>query len=422
MTLTLTKGSISVTLTDVLSYYENDDKFIVQPGPNCMLTSHNGSGGMKNPNGTNLIDLETNQLNLPLPLNEKDSLVIVKPGFDRSSYWPVPGRSSVMEALGIVLVPYTATSGLLSPPAIGDGEITKVLRSEPIPESIVNLDLLPRVINTSALNINWNDWGCSEPTIEYLTNLLSPFGGELYDGWSTDTKTPDRQHPGYGSYYASIISQALVQLCSTKSNAEKRPLAIAIVNRGLDLIAAFSEGRIGFTNGGHCQGRKALIVTTGHLLDNRYFVDPTSIIGPRFQEDDCYTAREWWFKLWNSGWKFNSGNQEMDGSKLSLHPSSWGSPFSVNHTTFGWAFNSYLPQVVGCQIGTALGMYLMGRTLEMGVNHFNMVKQYMDGPPEDVNSTLISLGITIPWGTDYAVCKGLKFCSESWKRYSPVRL
>lgn len=419
MTITLTKGSMSVTLTDVINYYDNGDKFLVKPGPNCTITSFLGSGAVYNPSGKNQLNIYGATVQLPLPMAALDSFVVVNGGSDRSDYWPVPGRSSVMEALGIVFVPYDTGPGLLSPPAIGNGPIARFLRSEPIPESLVDLDRLPRAVHVPSLPVNWQAWGAAEPTIDYLTRLFAPFGGELYDGWSTDTRTPDRQHPGYGSYYASVVSQALVQLCSTISNEYKKPLAIALCNRALDLAGAFGDGRIGFANGGHCQGRKALIVLFGHLLDNRYFSDPNSIIGKVFQEDDCFHARQWWRDNWTSGWKFNNANVEMDGSKLTQPPSTWGSAASLSHNTFAWAFNGYLSQVVGCQVGTALAMFLMNKTREMGIDHFKMVQQYMKGPSPEMDAELRAAGINIDWGTDYALYKGATFCATAWNKYIP---
>jgi hypothetical protein len=319
--------------------------------------------------------------------------------------------------MAVVFVDYPVQVGLLRPPAIGNGIIPRFLRSAPILESQVNVNNLPSIVDVDQLDVDWAQWGKAKPTIPYLTALLQKFGGDCYDGWSTDERTPDRQHPGYGTYYASIVSQALVQLCSTASPAEKLPLALAVVQRGLDLAGAFGDGRRNYPSGGHSQGRKALIIAAGVLLGVEPFIDPNKYLGKVFQEDICYEHQNWFAGDWTAGWKFKHDVPEATGTKLALIPAIWGDPNSPNHSTFAWMIQGYMPQVVGCQIGTALAMRLMRLKNQMGLYMDKMVEQWMNPLPEIANQ-IADAGITLPWGTDYAVSKGGSFCEKAWRKYA----
>ena len=280
-----------------------DGSWIVQvPLSGAQIRSHTG-GAMLNVRGTNTVDIHTATIALPCAVAPCDALLVAVPGTGRGDYWGVPGRSACTEMMAVVFVPYAVSSELLRPPALGNSWLSRFFRSVPIPESAVRMDRLPSVVDVQALPVQWSSWGAAEPTIPYLTGLLRRFGGDCYDGWSTDTRTPDRQHPGYGSYYASVVSQSLVQLCSTASTEAKRPLAIAIAQRGLDLVGAFADGRRQLVLGGHCAGRKALIVACGHLLGVEALADPSSIVGPVFQEDLCYQPGAWWFG-WQATWRY----------------------------------------------------------------------------------------------------------------------
>jgi hypothetical protein len=317
--------------------------------------------------------------------------------------------------MAVVFVPYAVGPGLLRPPAIGNSYLARFFRSLPIAESVVNLDRLPAVVDVQALGVNWASWGAAEPTIPYLTGLLRRFGGECYDGWSTDTRTPDWQHPGYGSAYASVVSQAMVQLCSTISGTEtKRPLALAVVQRGLDLVGAWCDGRRNYPLGGHSAGRKALVVVTGHLLGVEAFADPSSIVGAAFQEDLAYQPGQWWFGGWNATWRYRV---EPMPKTLADPPATWGAADATQHDSLAWQVAGYMPQVVGAQVGTALAMRLMGRTREWSAQADAMVAQWMAGPPAAAKAQLDAAGLTFPWGTDYALVKGAGLCAAAWKAH-----
>lgn len=417
---TFTSGGISFKVRGHLSAAQaRDGSWIIQvPWGKTAQVVHASCGGILNIRGTNEVDVHTASLALPLAVDPCDALSLAKPGSGRGAYWDVPGRSSCSEATAVVFVPYPAAPGLLRPPVIGDNWIVRFFRSQPIPESLVLPSRMPDVVDTDSLPVDWSAWGKSKPSIAYITGLLAPFSGEFYSGWSTDTRTPDWQHPGYGSYYTgAAVSPAMVWLCAKSSPQSKMLLALAVVQRGLDLLGAYADGRTTSPGNGHGQGRKALLIAAGHLLGIPEITNPTSVVGPVFQEDMAYKRKDWWFGSgWTAGWA-SMNTPELDGSLLSKHPSEWGDANSPKHTGYAWALNGYMGQTVGSQVGTALGMRLMRRTVEMGSNFDKMVSQWMQGPPEAAKSVLASVGINLPWGSDYSVGRGVDFCAAAWKKY-----
>lgn len=403
-----------------------DGGWVVQVPPSgakvVSYVSAGGTGAAMNVRGTNTTAIHEQQLQLPRAVVPGDALVVAsKPAAvgARDAYWPVPGRSGCDEMLPVVFVPYALSPGLLRPPAVGEGVIVRFFRSAPIPEALVDVSRLPDVVEVSTLGVNWSGWGAAEPTIPYLTALLQRFAGDCFDGWGTDTQTPDMQHPGYGSYYASVVSQALVQLCSTSTDAQKLPLAMAVAQRGLDIVGAFADGRRNYPLGGHSQGRKALLVMTGHMMNIEPFANPSRYVGPMFMEDGGFFtgAPAWWFG-WTGGWRFRL-EPPFDGRMLANEPNTWGSVDAPNHDTWAWMVGGYIEHVLGAQTGTALAMRLTGRVSEMNPAMDQMIAQWMEGPPAEAKAKLDAQGLAgIRWGTDYAAVKGAGFSAAAWRKYA----
>jgi len=423
---TLTNSQISVVVEGHLSKAQTrDGSWIVQVPPTGARileysTTHGSVGAALNIRGNANDEIFEQDLALPRSVTQLDALVVTSTynhQAGREQYLSTPGRSAVDEMMAVVFVPYTASPNLLRPPAVGNSFLSRFFRSHPIPEAAIDMNRLPSIVDIDNMGINWQLWGQQRPTIPYLVGLFKAFGGDCFDGWSTDTKTPDFQHPGYGSYYSGAISQALVTLCSTESVEDKRPLAIAIAQRGLDLVGAFSDGRYNYPNGGHAQGRKALLVMCGYLLKVRPFEDPNTYIGLRFQEDGAFRPGSWWFGGdWDATWGFNL-SEGYNGSGFADHPSTWGDPNSPDHSSWAWT-TAYMNQVCGSQVGTALAMRLCGLEKEMGHSYMHMIQQWMDGPPASAIEDLLSAGIEFDWGTDYGPDRGKTFCSTAWNLYS----
>lgn len=418
----LTKKGITAVVSNVLSVQESaDGNFLIQEGPGGALLesytpAYNGNNGaVKNIRGNNnLINAHRNKLTLPALLSAGDATIITKaaavPGTSpKDNYWPgMTGMSEVDEMMTIVTVSYMLDNNipLLRPPAIGDGIIAKFFRSLPIPEANIQYSKLPSIINLNAI--------ANKPSLALLERLFSDFSGDIYGDWECLTRIPDMQHMGYGTYFAGAVSSALVYLCSTIPVEQKKKLARSIVQWGLDYAGAWGDGRRNYSNGGHMQGRKALLIMAGHLLDVYPLTNPTQTIGsPVFQEDMAFYKDNpaWWFG-WQYGWRYNS---DIQGKFLQKPPSQW----TAGQGSQTWGVTGYLEHVCGCQVGTALAMQLMGLSYEMGESFMGAIKQWMEGPPADARQQLMSLGINLPWGRSYAIGLPDQFCAEAWRNHYP---
>lgn len=408
----LSKKNITVTISGVEEAVQTlDGNFMVRPGPNgATIRSYNPpytgvNGAAINVRGYNTDRIHRRSLGLPAKLNPYDALIITKyaddPGTSpRPSYFNQLGRSEVDEMMAVVAVPYSLQGELFRAPAIGSGPLPNFFRSQPIPLSQMVPGKLPSVID-------FNDFqGKLSP--DYFTKLFSDFSGDIMDGWSTDTTTPDFQHPGYGTYLSSMVSNALLILCSNAPDSDKVPLARNLVQWGLDLASAWSDGRRNQANGGHMQGRKALILLAGHLLNSYPLTIPNVFLGKVFQEDLAYYSGDpaWWFG-WKAGWIYNNTGHE---NYLHKHPSQW----TENQA---WQVRSYMEQVVGSQVGTALAMELMGMTKNMGIDHATMIQQWMQGPTFDADLELKNRGFNLPFGKSYAAGCDPEIAGLIYKKY-----
>lgn len=314
----------------------------------------------------------------------------------RASYWSVPGRSNIDEMLAVVCVPWPQSAvACFRPPALGMSLVSKFLRNTPIPLGRMQMDKLPRTIDMDAIT--------TRMPVEYYERLFADFCGDIYDGWSTDTRTPDLQHPGYGTFLAGVVSQALVWLCADTEPEKKRVLATKMVQWGLDLAGAFADGRDNSAiGGGHMAGRKAMVILAGHLLDAPPIADPNSYVGKVFMEDNAFTPR---------GWRHSVGAEQSAG------------PWAEKRI---WSPQTrqamrYIDQVTGAQIGTALAMQLMGLRVQMGVDHYNWCKRWVDDDRDDMADVKACYDVNDltprpSWGKDYAVGGGLGMCEAAWRQ------
>lgn len=321
--------------------------------------------------------------------------------WERPSYWGEPARSIIDTMLPIVCVPWALPRSLSSatpvapffrPPCPGTGAMAQHLRSAPILKDRCKVDRLPRRIDWRAIP--------GAPTGAQLLRLFRDFHGELFDGWSTDTHTPGLQNPGYGTAWASAVSQALCYLCSTEPVEAKRQLAEAMVQWGLDLAAAFGDGRKNFASGGHMAGRLALIILAGHLIDGAdalLTVRATApMFGATFMEDAAFQpSPERWRHSTPIDWE---------------NPQTWTTSQRQNQ-------RNYMGQVVGAQIGTALAMRLLGRTAEMGPTHFETCRWWMtDSASSSIAAAFARNGVAQDWGKDYAMGFGSGTCAAAWRQ------
>ncbi len=417
---TLADSELSVTVVGHYGAAQTRDRsWIVQVGPETRIVSYSSSAGaagaMLNVPGSNQADVLTRQLSLPAPVVAGDALVVV-------SASPAGSFSSIDEAMAVVFVPWTVSSSQLRPPALGNSWLSRFFRTAgPIEESMVDMARCPSVIDMARIYkpggpVDAAGWGAARPTVAGLLAEMGKFSGDLIDGWGVASSAPLKQHKGYGTFFGGQVSTALCLSMTTLPAEERRPLVLALVQRGLDQIGATCDNRVLYPNGGHCQGRKALVIFAGHMMNVPAFCQPSVFFPNVFQEDRGYPNQTWWFGGgWTVGWAFRS-EPPFNGQLLATHPSTWGDRNAPNHNTWNWLFG-YFSQVVPCQVGSALAMSLIYREGEFG-NCVQMVRQFMAGPPPEADAALRAAGHTVPWGKDYATPAG--FCATAWALYAPA--
>ena len=387
----------------------HDGGWCVQRGPNTTVHAVSGNA-VWNHNASEIhdepphVDVQDRVLSVPVTLvNAGDVLIVIakttQPGSRGTLPYP-PGRSKVSEMMPVVFVDWMPSPAYLRPPALGTGPLANFLRSTPIPISALRLDSLPSVIDIDSLPVDWSTWNHAKPTIATAEQIYGRFCGEVYSGWHTDEFTPDWQNVGYGREQASWASKASILLCSTAPPAAKATLARNMAQWGLDLYGAFIEGRKQQANGGHGNGRKALMIWLGHMLGLDALCKPNELpfIGRAFAEDFQYS------KIGGvPRWRYNStGDNSADWVK---DPSQWPSGLR-------WEVQSYCQHCCGSQIGSALAMGLIGRRREFGDDISTVIEWFMGQPVA---------GVPIQFGADYSANGGEGFQSAAWQKYQHLR-
>lgn len=348
---------------------------------------------------------------VPLTCRAGDAVILARSGaahVDRKPYHDAPCKSEI-HRMGIVqFVSYPQHSSTTFRPCGIGVDRSQVLRDYRVPLEQMKLDRLPSVVSLQPETVR--------TLLPYLERLFGGFCGEVRDGWGTETITPAFQHPCYGGYLSNGVSLGLLMLVSTIPMTAKRVLAERMVQWGLDIGGAFYDKRVNTSNGGHMQGRKALVILAGYLLGIDDMRNPDKVT-PHWQETIGYETleRTWWFGGWRHIWHpFGYGS----GWFVTTPPSQWTDDRvdSNGNTVRGQKFRmSYMNQVLGSQVGTALAMRLMGLQREMGSAFIGMVAQWMDGPPAGAMADLARAGMTFPWGTDYTVGPGAGICADAWR-------
>jgi hypothetical protein len=78
-----------------------------------------------------------------------------------------------------------------------------------------------------------------------------------------------------------------------------------------------------------------------------------------------------------------------------------------------------MQHVLGCQVGTALAMKLMGLGYEMGESYMGMIEQWMQGPPPAEDAKLRAVGVNLPWGNSYEIGFPDQFNAKAWQQVFP---
>lgn len=420
MEVDITFGSITVRLGGVESYCASIGGAMVHPdspaGVQIISYTFSRAGTSwqaKNPIPVNDDVAITSTVAAGSFLAELDSLVV---GFTWATR-PVPTPFSANdEALAIVVVPYGGLSNSLAsttlrPPAIGNPSNPAIaaIRATPLVFDNATIDALPAVIDINALPTTWGTWDNARPNIDDYLARFAGFCGELWKGWGVASWLPSQQHPGYGRTTGSLVSESLLMVVSTDDATKRRELARRMAQWGVDLYGAFSSGRDDKVDGGHYQGRKALIVLAGHLLES-VIVDASTVFPGQFNEDEqFYTGSPAWVWGWPYGYR---GNSDF-AVNLNAPIASWN-----NNVVF--YLTGYFEHVCGVQLGTAVAMNILGRREEMGAAHYGMMAQWMEGPSASDRAAMVArssaLG-AIPWGESYSAYGTTDFARAAWEAY-----
>lgn len=406
-----TKGSLWIDLPDTLPVHVAADGNLTVRGGKGVVCQTNANSVVINRRGFATSDMmridpakDWVELGVATIFGRDDT-----DGPQRPNYWDVPGRSSVSEMLAVVCVnwPEFPSEPFLRPPAIGMGVVAGALRERPILLSEL-VGKLPSVIDLDKL-YGLDGKKIVVPPIGFYERMHGDFCGDIYSGWSTDTRTPDNQHPGYGTYLLALTSQIYVVLCSKNYTREqKMPLVAAMCQWGMDLDGAFGDGRDNsYANGGHMVGRKGMCEFFGHMLNDKRLMGLTAKLGRVFAEDHVFQRGEagnsWWFQGWRATWQHSHAAEFIQRP-----PSTWSESEKLR---FG-----YIYQVVGAMIGTALAFQLMGRSGHLGWPVYHMCSQWMHGMPKRAADQLAAEGFTTQTGQDYAVGQGAGMCSAAWRQ------
>lgn len=445
MEVDITYGSITVRLGGVASYCDHGDGATVQPDNPAGVTlisityavagtgyqTTNPTGQIRTDIGGDPRILSTVAPGTVIPATH--SLVCLFTRATRPPGW-TSGRSSYIdEALPIVVVSYGPLSTamapqLIRPPAIGHPSNATIaaLRSTLLVFDNETIGALPAVINIDGLPIQPSPgWGGSfneRPNIDDYIAQFAGFCGELWTGWATEGYTPFLQHKGYGGFFSAWVSYALLMMVSTDDASKRRQLAQRLTQWGVDLLGSFIHGRQDYVDGGHMQGRKALVVLSGHLLQAPW-KDATAFLASigsaaEFNEDLQFFTRASppaWVWGWPHGYIGKSG---LTGTfRVNIDE-----PINTWNERVGYYLSQYFKQeVCGTQIGCAVAMRILGLSDEMGVGHRGMMEQWMEGPSPTDQAAMTAHDARladIGWGSGYAADTGTyDFGRAAWEVY-----
>lgn len=436
MEVSITSGSVTLTFGGVASYLDWGNGAALQPDnpsgvvllaysfalPGVSYQVLNPTGQVASDAGVDASILST--VPIGTVIQTLSSLVVMFQRSPRPPGW-IPGRSSYIdESFPIVVVPYSlsslSTATTLRPPAIGNPSdpTVRALRFSPVLIDAATLDALPSVVNLDTLPTSWLLWENARPNIDNYIAKFAGFCGELWTGWATEAYTPFLQHPGYGGFMSAWVSGALLLTVSTENTTKRKQLARLLAQWGLDLFGSYVSGRHDKCDGGHYQGRKALVVLAGHLLQASW-KDVTAFLGSNvFNEDQQFFTGS---PAWVWGWPYGYvGKSEQ--------PCNIGSPIPSWNNSCRYYLPQYFQQeVCGTQVGAAVAMNILGLRSRMGVGHFGMMSQWMQGPPADALAAMALLPAygtapplsAIHWGTTYAGGTGTyDFGRAAWQAYS----
>lgn len=383
--------------------------------------------------GTNDQPLKGQSIQLPMSVRPGDKLVLMSSS-DGGSDRPLLGYAqggAVDEAMVISFVAYDTreevVGKLLRGPAWGrrGNPWVDFLANNPWPEpdwsrlpSVIDLDELylipgqPRPGDDQ--RIDPTAWGAARPNIADSIAIHRYFPMDLYSGWNVyGDRVASTAHQQYGTFYLAHTGLALALCCSTLPLEEKKPLVRALMQRAIDDLAGMADGSFRYALGGHCWGRRGLLVLLGHMYGFDPFAEPNTVFGNRsFPEDQLVTVTSFWGQPNWTGYLYSTSSQNPSDPNLwARHPSTWGDRNTSG--TEAWQV-CYGEQVMPAMLLTATAICVMGRE-HQAPKLVNGARSWFNGPPEPIRAMMWALGVNLHFGIDYAVPAGLGVAA--WKRY-----
>lgn len=405
-----TTRSIRATFHNVLSSVQHPDgRWEIQPASSSGIslvgysTTDGNCGATVNTPGRRAPDVQSVQVPPGRILVPGDVMLVAS---------TLPGSPQCDDMTSFHVVPWTPSADYFTGPALGSKEANHVLwaRAEQrFKRSEILLDWLPSIVDIDSLPVNWSGWGQEKPTVSWLlSEMVAAY--DIGDEWGL-TGSPSNLYRAYGRDFASRVSVALVLLCSTLPKEQKRPLAERICQMAIDLAGAYLDGRVQTNNGGHFQGRKAVMLL-GMALLRIQPQDWSAVLTGRMQEDLAYAdvGPIPWAPGWRYGWR---GHESL--------PFEWSKPLSQWNTgAYGplWYVNNYMQANVGAQVGTALAMRLLKLTPFMSTAMDGFVAQWMQGSNSPGARALAAIGGNPDWGSDYSSGGAARFCAAAWNKYA----
>lgn len=390
---TLTRGGISVTLEDstvAASGYYHDGQPWVMPAAGGFVRvtgwtpaqvgtgSSTLNGAMKNVRGnwtTQAFDGRsafdgTKAFVASNTLVAGDVLLIARSGagngaqntIARPTYFPLPGRSRIDETLSLTVVASPPAATAFRPSPIGNPS-ARIVKSQ----AAILWSLLPSMFSGSTHP--------NAPSFASLETIFGTLGADIMGNWTSDQWAPNWQHPGYGEYLASAVSEALVMACSIDALALKQALVVRLIQWGIDYWGAFADGRSNGANGGHMQGRKPLVIFAGHMLGDTAMADPdATLAADRFHENKAYYTDGtpmWDGPRWK--WRYNDG-LAASYAYQDDDPSTW----AIGSGDVPGFFERYHGRSTqGANVGAAMALAAIGRTDEWGREAWAVIVAHM---------------------------------------------
>lgn len=423
---TLSDRQISCVIQGHYKAVQTADKsWIVHvPPTGCTVTSvasTTGSVSSKlNIPGDQNADVHGTNETYPLPVVPGDALVILSGstgGNPTAAYWQAPTSSVIDEAMAVVFVPYAVSENILRPPAIGrrTNPIVYFLRTNSqIPHSLMDMSKLPSIIHlddiyqvpghptpNDADKINPTFFSYDRPTWQIAVSCLGGevgpdglvtcggrFAGDIYSDYSVAGRCPWTQHGGYGAFFASGTSRAMLMLCTDEDRVSKIRLALALCQRGLDDFGRVMDGAYLESNGGHAIGRRVGMTLFGFLIGMAGVADYTRVVGDRVAEDNGFPEGSWWFGSaapWTVRFPHTAGNDAF----LANPPSTWQGGWNTSGDIYNIRYwGSKMPALTG----GAAALLLMGAE-KYAPRYIQAIRQWQERLPAAQQAEMAAVGV-----------------------------